>query len=433
MKKLNCFNIDNETINKKSTPASEIQVGIIGTFDVENYGDLLFPLIAQMQLERRIENIKILPFSPNAVSKSHPWPMDVHSTETVANILPSLSALLIGGGQIVRFDKGYPIPVSSNINLPVDYWLSPAAVGALLGKPVIWNAVGAWTGSPVPPWYIEVLKAVISASALIAVRDQASYLHLNQVNPVAEIQNVPDTAFSLARLWPNKEPSDQYLAWAKALEIVGPYVVVQADVSMVGHLDAISKLIQDLEVKTVVILPICRCHGDSSDNFPSLSSADVARSSWLSPALTCEVISRASLVVASSLHACITSVCYGIPCIRIDSFNAYDRKFEILDGFESVCRLDELDRIRSLFVRGKAIDQKATHYADLLETYWNKVARIITGWNTADAAHATSVMLPWVMNVFKSIEMADMGETFKPKKKSLRWNPFRRLRRLFMD
>lgn len=423
MKKLNCFNTDIETINKKSIPTSEIQVGIVGTFDVENYGDLLFPLIAQIQLERRNENIKILPFSPNAVSKSQPWPMDVHATETIANILPSLSALLIGGGQIVRFDKGYPIPVSSNINLPVDYWLSPAAVGALLGKPVIWNAVGAWTGSPVPPWYIEVLKATISASALVAVRDEASHAHLNQVNPIAEIQNVPDTAFSLARLWPNQEFSEQYLAWTKELEIDGPYIVVQADNSITEHLDAIIKLIQDLEVKTVVILPICRCHGDSSDNFPPLPFANIAKSSWLNPALTCEVISHASLLIASSLHACITSICYGIPCVRIESFNAYDRKFEILDGFENVCRLDESDRIRSLFVRGKVIDPKATEYADLLEAYWNEVARIIMEWGTPEAAYAMSVMLPWAMNVFKYIEMP-RSQTLETKKGIRSWNPF---------
>jgi lipopolysaccharide transport system ATP-binding protein len=423
LKFLNSSNADIGTINSRIIQAPELQVGIVGTFDVENYGDLLFPLIAQMQLEKRNENIKILSFSPNAVSKNQPWPMEVYSVEAIANTLPLLSALLIGGGQIVRFDKGYPIPVSSTINLPVDYWLSPAAVGALLGKPVIWNAVGAWTGSSVPPWYIEVLKATISASALVAVRDEASHAHLSQVNPIAEIQNVPDTAFSLARLWPNKEFSEQYLAWTKALEIDGPYIVVQADNSITGHLDAIIKLVQDLEVKTVVILPICRCHGDSSDNFPSLPFANIAKSLWLNPALTCEVISHASLLIASSLHACITSICYGIPCVRIESFNAYDRKFEILDGFENICRLDESHRIRSLFARGKVIDPKATEYADLLEAYWNEVARIITEWSASEAAYAMSVMLPWAMNVFKYIEVPEV-QTPEPKKEVRRWNPF---------
>lgn len=29
------------------------QVGVVGTFDVENYGDLLFPLIAREELAER--------------------------------------------------------------------------------------------------------------------------------------------------------------------------------------------------------------------------------------------------------------------------------------------------------------------------------------------------------------------------------------------
>ncbi len=433
LKFLNSSNADIETIESGIIHTPELQVGIVGTFDVENYGDLLFPLIAQMQLEKRNENIKILSFSPNAVSKNQPWPMDVYPIEAIANILPSLSALLIGGGQLVRFDKGYPIPVSSNVNLPVDYWLSPAALGALLGKPVIWNAIGAWTGSPVPAWYFEVLKATITASALVAVRDEASYEHLSKVYPLAEMQNVPDTAFSLARLWPNKEFSAQYSAWSEELNIEGPYIVVQADHSIAEQLSAIIKLVQDLDVKTVVLLPICRCHGDCSADFPSLSFDNVAKSLWLSPSLTCEVISHASLLVASSLHACITSISYGIPCVRTESFNSYDRKFEILDGFENVCRLDEIDRIRSLFVRGKVIDSKAIQYADFLDKYWNEVARIITTWSTSDAAYASSVMLPWAMNVFKHIEITGQGVAPEATKNPHKWNPLHRLHRLFMD
>jgi lipopolysaccharide transport system ATP-binding protein len=423
LRKSNCSNAKHTTIDSKVNSTSELQVGIVGTFDVENYGDLLFPLIAQLQLKKRNERIKILAFSPNAVSKNQPWPLDVYSTESIAGILPSLSALLIGGGQIVRFDKGYPIPITSNSNLPVDYWLSPAAMGALLGKPIIWNAIGAWTGSPVPLWCLDALKKTISASALVAVRDDATYEHLSKVNPTVEIQNTPDTAFSLARLWPNKEHSEQYLDWSKELCIHGQYIIVQADNSITEHWAAIVKLVQDLNVKTVVVLPICRCHGDSSSAFPSLPSANIARSAWLSPSLTCEVISNSALLIASSLHACITSICYGVPCIRIESFNSYDRKFEILNGFENICRLDEPDHIRNLFVRGKVVDAKATKYADLLEVYWDDVARVIMEWRASDAALASSVMLPWAMNVFKYLEIAGSND-LEPKRKPNRWNPF---------
>jgi polysaccharide pyruvyl transferase WcaK-like protein len=406
LNKPNSIDADIEALKDKNSPESEYRVGIVGTFDVENYGDLLFPLIAQLQLKRRVDNIKVISFAPNAVSQYRPWPIEVNSTDSIKHFLPSLSALLIGGGQIVRFDRGYPIPVNSNINLPVDYWLSPAALGALLGKPVIWNAVGAWTGSPIPPWYTKVLKATLSASALVAVRDEPSYAHLYQVNPLAAMQRVPDTAFSLARLWPNEEFGTEYIAWCKNLKIEGPYIVVQADSFMMNYRDAIQKLLHDLAITTVVILPVCRCHGDSSDNFHAFICDNLVRSEWLSPLLTCEVISHAKFVLASSLHACITSICYGVTCIRVESFNSSDQKFEILDNFENICRLEETDRIRHLFFGGKTIDSRAVECADLLELYWNNVANIVTGWQTSNCANAMSIMLPWAMEVFRDMEFA---------------------------
>ena len=337
--------------------------------------------------------------------------------------LPSLSALLIGGGQIVRFDKSYPIALNSNSNLPIDYWLSPAALGALLGKPVIWNAVGAWTGSPVPPWYIRVLKATLSASALVAVRDEPSYAHLHQVNPLAAIQQVPDTVFSLARLWPNEEFSAEYIAWTKKLNIEGSYIVIQADSFIVKYKDAIQKLLHDLGITTVVVLPVCRCHGDSSDHFRAFACDNLVRSEWLSPLLTCEVISHASFVVASSLHACITSICYGVTCIRIESFNSSDRKFEMLGNFENICRPEETDRIHNLFFRSKVIDPRAIECANLLELYWDEVAKIVTGWQTSNGTDATSIMLPWAMEVFRDIEFAGLQNQMQMNNR-FRWNPF---------
>ena len=36
-------------------PGTRHRVAVIGTFDVENFGDLLFPIIAERELAERIE------------------------------------------------------------------------------------------------------------------------------------------------------------------------------------------------------------------------------------------------------------------------------------------------------------------------------------------------------------------------------------------
>ena len=40
------------------------RIAQIGTFDLENYGDLLFPVILENELKKRIQNVEIVLFSP---------------------------------------------------------------------------------------------------------------------------------------------------------------------------------------------------------------------------------------------------------------------------------------------------------------------------------------------------------------------------------
>jgi hypothetical protein len=273
----------------------QITVGIVGTFDVENYGDLLFPLMAEAAVAQRDQSIQVVPFSPNSRSDQS-WPFRVYSTADIPEFLPALSAVLIGGGQIVRFDKGYPVPADPHVNSPIAYWLIPAALGALIGKPVFWNAIGAWTDSPPAPWYDEAVNTVLSASYFVGVREAASRLHLAKTSPTVDIQLIPDTAFSLSRVWPLEEESKEYTSWRESLRIEGRYVVIQADHAMGNYRVSIKTLMRKMGQNTVVILPICWCHGDRADGFLELSGKVIASPDWLSPRLISEIIGRSECV-----------------------------------------------------------------------------------------------------------------------------------------
>src|SRR6266849_639891 len=73
------------------------QVGIVGTFDVENYGDLLFPLIAEAELRARLGSVNLRAFSYHAKT-SPEWPFGVTSVADLPRVIDDLDALLIGGG-----------------------------------------------------------------------------------------------------------------------------------------------------------------------------------------------------------------------------------------------------------------------------------------------------------------------------------------------
>jgi polysaccharide pyruvyl transferase WcaK-like protein len=387
-----------------NTPLAQrrVDVGIVGTFDVENYGDLLFPLIAQSSLQRRLPSVQVVPFSPNARLDAA-WPYRVYSTIEFAERLPSLSALLIGGGQIVRFDKGYPVQTDPVVNLPVDYWLMPAVLGTLAGKPVIWNAVGAWTGSPLAPQYTGAAQAAFAASYYVGLRDEASCARIRDLAPATDIRLLPDTAFSLSRLWPLENPSPEYSSWRDSQAVDGRYVVVQADRRLEEYRAAIESLVSAVGVRTVVVLPVCRCHGDESAGFANFACDQTILCSWLSPRLICEIIARSEFVIVSSLHASITAISYGVPVVRVPSFNFADRKFEMLNPFEGVATIGEHEKQAGLIRRGRRIEPLAIEYADQLERYWDLVADAVMHQDQSRSDQSLSKILAWVASTLARI------------------------------
>jgi len=369
-------------------------VGMAGTFDVENYGDLLFPLIAAEALKRRDPRIRVAPFSVTSRSTSS-WPFDVAAFDELTSALPSLSAMLIGGGQLVRFDKRYPEAVPSHIEMPIAYWLIPAVQAALVAKPVIWNAVGAWTDSPREPGYDALIRAVFAASHFIGVRDAASRDHLARIAPDAAIDLLPDTAFGLSRLWPLETASAEYLDWRGSLGLETDYVVVQASEAMPAHRSRIEDAMLALGVVDAVILPICRCHGDRADAFPRMAGRNLPNRDWLSPLLISEIIGRSRFVFASSLHACITALSYGVPVAR--ARRCSDRKFELLEGFEGIADVDDRQGVSRLIGRGRRIDPRVVQHGDRLDLHWDQVARVALHPPIAQLSHSRRLMLDAVV------------------------------------
>src|SRR5512141_178395 len=103
-------------------------VAMCGTFDVKNFGDLLFPPVLRHELGRRIPGVEVGCFS--YYEKAPPdWPFSVSPVSTLPDVIHSFDAVVIGGGHLIRFDKeiaaGY-FPPSPDMHHPTSYWLFPA-------------------------------------------------------------------------------------------------------------------------------------------------------------------------------------------------------------------------------------------------------------------------------------------------------------------
>ncbi|WP_165356613.1 polysaccharide pyruvyl transferase family protein [Sphingosinicella sp. BN140058] len=352
------------------------QIGIVGTFDVENYGDLLFPLIAEKALHQRDESLNLIPFSLNSRSAAD-WPYDVQPIARLPERIPDLRALLIGGGQLVRFDDAYPVPVPPGSRVPLDYWLLPALAGAIGGKPVFWNGIGAWTDSPRAAGLDHIVQEAFAASRLVGLRDEASLRHLARIAPDAATRFVPDTAFGLSRLWPLGEESTDYRAWRQALGLAGRYAVVQANAAMPLHAEAIQRQLRLMDIPAAVILPVCWCHGDRADHAPRLETRILRSYAWLHPHLIREIIARSEILFGSSLHASITAISYGVPLVRGVQYS--ERKFEQLRLFEGVADIEEPAAMQRLAHGRRGVEALAQDYADRLDRYWDEVAAAALG------------------------------------------------------
>src|SRR5215475_4534181 len=119
-------------------------IALCGTFDVRNFGDLVFPLIARHELQRRLGAVDVRPYCYGAKSASE-WPFETRSNLDFQADLAHLGGVLLGGGDLIHCIKDiarYYVPRSERLHHPTSLWLTPALMAITEGLPVAWNAPG---------------------------------------------------------------------------------------------------------------------------------------------------------------------------------------------------------------------------------------------------------------------------------------------------
>ena len=367
--------------------AQSLQLGIFGTFDVENYGDLLFPLIAESELRERLGPLTLRKFSYH--EKSPPsWPYAVSSLTRLPGEAGSLDGVIIGGGHIIRFDKaiapGYR-PPSSAIHHPTGYWLTPALMAQGAGLPVIWNAPGVH--GDIPGWAEALMALAINTSAYVSVRDEPSRRALEPFATDVDIGVVPDTAFGLARLVDVHRPSADFLRARAAFGSNEPYIIVQATSALRNFARCVRSDASALRGHRILVLPVCPSHGDDESVFDRELPDACRLGSWPHPLLLAELIAHASAVVGVSLHLSISALAFGVPLFRpADTFGG---KYGILSGYEGVHRLDahggtDLSKLAAAR-SGQGASPAVSRDVQRLAAHWDAIATLLTSHGKADA------------------------------------------------
>ena len=383
------------------------KIAQIGTFDVENFGDLLFANI----LEKNFAEYDIDLFSPRGRS-TKPFEKDkyVYSIDDLENQCreKEYQALIIGGGDIIRSDVQATSVYDERKSISFELWAKTVLLGNKYDIPVLFNAPG------VPFEFAENMRSIVGklleCCGYISVRDDVSARYLNQCTKKT-INVVPDTVLTINDLY---SKSDLEIYRNQLREKVGlpsdkDYIVVQHNCCNIDdeyYIKQLKSVVQHIEEKglKVVLLPIGYVHKDilflkkiySADNTNQILIKDK-----LTPVEIAAILAGSAGYVGTSMHGAVISYAYEkfAICINTSNYskitgllknlghsewevkNIADVEAKFNDAYNKTSEYDLFikEKINAHFTKMKKVIEKGKTYnniPDILEEYYNILSKL---------------------------------------------------------
>ncbi|MEF2554145.1 polysaccharide pyruvyl transferase family protein [Aurantimonas sp. A2-1-M11] len=371
-----------------------MRIGILGTFDVENYGDLLFPLVAERRLQTFFKEIRLDAISPVGGTTLFGDAVPSTSFEEFIRTLHCYDALLVGGGNIIhanastlnRYMTGHVSSVAY-----ADLWAGVTFANLYHAVPICWNAPGV--SGAFPRRLTDVLRSAVSAADYLSVRDTASQQYIHELLPSAKVDVVPDTAWDINRLWTDDEIKAAYKKAfsTREREVPNGSLAVHVNSRYLGGktLREVAEALDDLcrqKKSTAILLAIGQCHGDeilARDLSLLMDTAPLVVDLPTSLLEICACIAKSDAYIGSSLHGFITSVAFGRPAAIVASYSKV--KFKgILESIRLGDAMYEDWTEAFTAVAGKAATGRMSSLIDIrdeqqakLDVHWSRIATII--------------------------------------------------------
>lgn len=296
-----------------------------GMFDMHNFGDLLFPLVAQNRLAPHGFAIQ-----PVSATGQRPDLKDAVPSLALPDVLanpPDAKGVLIGGGYIIHThrldllreyrdgDTGAWVGAST--------WLGAEFTGALLDVPIAWNAPGV--PHPLSGTAKLIAAETFAASSYFSVRDEGSKKLLGPSAENALV--VPDTIIDLPKLWSSTALSADYRALLERLGLDPNAKILAVHTrgrSLAGEpLTAFAARLQVVCERlglTPVFIGLGSAHNDNviaNTLNEAFSIPSAALSAPQSLREIAALLAHASAYVGSSLHGYVAAYAYGRPAILV--------------------------------------------------------------------------------------------------------------------
>ena len=303
------------------------KIAQIGTFDVENFGDLLFANI----LEKYFAEYDIDLFSPRGKCEK-PFEKDkyVYSIDDLEDQCreKEYQALIIGGGDIIRSDVQATSVYDERKSISFELWAKTILIGNKYDIPILFNAPG------VPFDFDENMQKVagelLESCRYLSVRDSNSAKYLNQCTSKV-INVVPDTVLTINNLYSKIDMKiyREQLREKFGLPLDENYIVVQHNCCNIDdeyYIEQLKKVVCHINGKglKVVLLPIGYVHKDILF-LEKLYSADetnqILVKEKLTPVEIVAILAGSAGYVGTSMHGAVISYAYEKFAICINTSN----------------------------------------------------------------------------------------------------------------
>ena len=348
-------------------------VAVWGTFDLENFGDQLYPRITENEIVRRLPGWMVRTYSPFGWERPCRMdggfvsePLGVRANGRTAQLAAAADLTLVGGGDLIHFDhetlaKAYGVDGTTMRRRSPGHWFVEGLGPELERRsPVVWNAVGV-PGDPAQE-HAELIQRALGRRRYVAVRDHASAQRLRACGVQQDIEVVPDIGFLLHRLIRNETLKSRvdyfrFMGWYPANR---PALIVQGNRAAIPLAKEIAKVVrwavEEQHIRAeVVLLEAGPCHGDGE--FADVLAGHIAPQriyrlpASLPPEDVLAAVYGATGTIATSYHVTIAAAMFG-------------RRWAVLDPATGSVGTSKLRSLAELLERP---EQCATNVGELAE------------------------------------------------------------------
>ena len=393
---------------KNHTASSSPVIGNFCTCDVENYGDLLYPIVFRhmMQLRQFTGEIKPLGFldGPAPVKAGY----DVDSIFGLLNEQSAqLAALVVGGGDIIRTDKGVLASHYESLYRQrmqkspwhgirkrlfgetdlvknfVQKFMAYRSIGPLILNAKEYPGLGlvAYCSCGVPFEFREHERAAVAQAfnnaAFIYVRDHQSAEKLKRAGVTQRIEVAPDLIVTLSDFYDRKTEAGRGREILKSYgvdtsrRVLGFQCAPQSESNYAEIAKQITQYSQQAKCD-VVLVPIGYCHNDDKalKRLAAVSNGAFKYAGVRSVRDMLSVLAACDTFLGTSMHANITAFSFGIPHLvgplSVDKLGGFlditglDPALRLNTWSEAIDRLQWIEELGASYFEEKAVLAKSS-------------------------------------------------------------------------